>query len=990
MPQQSWHRFTGSDRIVVCILLASALFPLCATAQRLSFQQLTVRDGLASNYITALEQGTRGRLWIGTADGVSVYDGDRCATMTRRDGLPGNYISRLLRRPAGGMYAIAGGRAVSIEDGRRETERVQLLPLRGGGQAPPVTDLASASDGSMWAVNADGLLRLVGDTLLPVRGTQALGGAHCLRGDNRGRLWLLHQRGVLLFDPSTNVIRLIDSLPGRYVNIYSIREGRAGQMLVCARDSTVTEFRDASVFKRHRFPNAQPQDLIRDETGTWWIGTTRGLFSTAGPDFNPSEITFHDFRDNYSGIEINVLMQDRERNIWYASAGMGVGWLEDRATLYFAARDMTGKGTQDPRGRLWLSSHRGIWECWRDTSGVWNRRLHEHGPGWPGGYTYHVQAVGGNRLYVSFHGHAIAEFDIARASSPSAPLRLQRVIAPSKTLPVPDPFCFLVDRHDQLWMKTRAGNLAIIALSGQPTLLRRIPKPHPDIRVMFEDSDGSVWIGGYDSAPVQFAGSHPASAQPRRRGDLGQISARALLRDHAQRLWIGTMGGVVHGTEGKWRTLNSDNGLPNERVFALAQGKDGRIWFGTQIGMVAYDPRSGWIDPQLELTDNPVGACGVLDDGTLWLATAFGLTVHDQRRGVADTVAPVPYLRALHVNERPLRFADGMEFAARENNFRFEFSVPHLRKARHVRLEYQLAGVDSSWSAPTGERSLTFRSLPPGTYDLLVRARNSAGIASREPLHLHFIIRVPFWRQWWFFAGVVLLLLGTVLYFVRLRVRGILENERIRARIAADLHDDIGTGLTRIAMMTDMMHQQTAVIRRDGENAGEVQAALESTLQRSGVIARELIENMSDVVWSLDPRNESLMQVADRLRVFAYDLTEAREIALSFDIQESLQQAKAEPEVSRSLLMVIKEALNNAVRHAAPTSIRVSLYVADNRLHFSIEDDGLGFDPAGSSRRSGLKHMEDRARASGGKLLVESKRPGGTSITGSLPLQPKN
>lgn len=990
MPQHSWHRFPGSDRIVVCILLASALLPLRAAAQRLSFQQLTVRDGLASNYITALEQGSRGRLWIGTADGVSVYDGDRCATMTRRDGLPGNYISRLLRRPAGGMYAIAGGRVVSIEDGGSGAGRVFVLPLRGGGVAPPVADLASTRDGRLWAVDADGLLRLAGDTLVPVDGTRALGGAHCLRGDNRGRLWLLHQRGVLLFDPATKVIRLIDSLPGLYANIFSIREGRSEQMLVCARDSTVTEFRDAHVFKRHRFHDAQPQDLIRDETGTWWIGTTRGLYSAAKQDFTSSEISFHDFRDNYSGIEVNVLMQDRERNIWYGSAGMGAGWLEDRATLYFAARDMTGKGTQDVRGRLWLSSHLGIWECWRDATGVWNRRLHEHGSGWPDGYTYHLQAVGGERLYVSFRGNAIAEFDIARASSSSAPLRLKRVIAPSKSVPAPDPFCFLVDRHDQLWMKTRSGDVAVLALSRPAELQRRIRKPHPDIRVMFEDSDGSVWIGGYDSALVQFGGSHPATAQPRRRSDLGPPGARALLRDRAQRLWIGTMGGLVYEKDGKWRTLNSDNGLPNERVFALAQAKDGRMWLGTQIGMVAFDPRSGWIEPQLELTDNPVGACGVLDDGTLWLTTAFGLTVHDQRRSVADTVAPVPHLLALHVNERPVSFADGMEFAAGENNFRFEFSVPHLRKARHVRLEYQLAGVDSNWSAPTGERSLTFRALSPGTYDLLVRARNSAGVASREPLRLHFIIRVPFWRQWWFFAGVVLLLLVVLLYFVRLRLRGLLETERIRSRIAADLHDDIGTGLTRIAMMTDMMQQQASLIRRDGEHVEEVHAGLEATLQRSGVIARELIENMSDVVWSLDPRNESLMQLANRLRVFAYDLTEARDISLSFHIDESLHQAKAEPEVSRSLLMVIKEALNNAVRHAAPSSIRVSLHVADNRLHFSITDDGCGFDPAGSARRSGLTHMEDRMRSSGGTLLVASERSGGTSITGGLPMQPKN
>lgn len=983
MRPPSRHRPRSRGAIILLALLLPVA-PCVLRAQLLPFQQLTVRHGLTSNYITALAQGARGRLWIGTADGITVYDGDRCEMITRGDGLPGNYITQLSRRPDGGMYAVAGGRAVAIAD----DGTVRSLSFHGRAPAPPVADLATGADGAVYAIATDGLWRIARDSATAIPGTRRLGGAHCLRSDAAGRLWLLDASRVTIFDLATRSIRCADSLPGAYVNSYGIHEGRAGQMLVCTRDSGVTEFRDGRVLLRHRFPDAQPQALLRDEEGTWWIGTTCGLYSVRGTEFSPRHAVFHDFRDNDSGIEINVLLLDREHNIWYGSAGMGVGWLEDRATQYFPARDMTGTGVQDSRGRLWLGSHLGIWECWRLDDGRWRRRLHARGARWPSGYSYHLQAIADLTLIVSFSGHAIAAFDIARPSSPTAGLRLARVLAPSDALPVPDSFCFLVDRSRQLWMKTRAGDVAIATLTTPPRLRRLLSRPHPDIRVFFEDEDGSVWIGGYDAPPVVCAAPDPAAAIPRRRDDLGRRSIRALLRS-AGRLWIGSMTGLLAHDGDRWDVVDSDDGLPNERIFALASGRDGTLWLGTQTGVIAYEPRTQRINPRFDLSDSPVGACGMLEDGTLWLATAFGLTLHDENRSVTDRHAPRPFLRAMHVNDRPVPFADGLTLKAIENNLRFEFSVPHLRSSRPVRLEYRLEGRDSSWSAPIGERSIHFRALPPGDYDLRVRARNSAGITA-TPLMLRFRIRPPLWAEWWFIAAVSMLLLGAATTAVWLRWRRRAETERMRARIAADLHDDIGTGLTRIAMMSDMMQQQAGMIRADRGDRDELHAALAATLRRTGAIARELIENMSDVVWSLDPRNEGVLPMAERLRVFAYDLTEAREIALRFEIDDSLRRARTGAEVSRSVLMVMKEALTNAVRHATPAALHVRLLISEYHLHFSIEDDGAGFDPATTIRRSGLRHMEERIASCGGSLTVRSRPGGGTVITGSAPLRMKN
>jgi len=952
--------------------------------QRLPFEHLTVRGGLASNYVTTLAQDAMGRLWMATSDGISIYDGEQCRTLTKRDGLPSHYVTHLLPAPAGnGMYAIVSGSPVFITH-----DSVHQLIRRRVARSTFVSSIAALPDGSLWASSSQGLLRITGDTLFHVDGTGHVPAANCMHGDARGRLWMVAPNGVSVYRPDTRTLQPVDTLRGRYKDMYSIRPGPSGSLFVCARDSSVTEFRDGRVRARHRFPGAQPRDLICDEAGTWWIGTSNGIYSAPGPELALARAVRDDFRDNYSGIGINRLLQDRERNIWFGSDGMGAGWLEDRGTQYFVARDMTSEGTMDHEGRLWISSHLGIWEYWHDEGGRWQRRLHARTPSWPAGYCYHIQTTPNGRLYVAFSGSAIAEFTIARRPAAASSLRLRRILAPSAAVPDPDPFCFVVDRRSRIWIKTRSSDVAVMDLTESPRLLRRIARVHPDIRVMFEDRDGSIWIAGYNGVPVQFSGDDPLASEPRRCVALGNISARAFLRDRRGRLWIGTMAGVRYLEDGRWHEITDANGLPNDRVFSLAEGKEGRIWLGTQTGMVTFDPQPRWITPQPELTENPVGDCGILDNGVLWIATAFGLTLHDQRRGVLDTLKAVPYLHAMRVNEQPVRYRDGMRLAADENNCRFEFSIPHLRKSRLVRLEYRFDGSDSTWSAPISERSLTFRALPPGRYSLLVRARNSAGIAGRVPLRLSFVIRPPIWREPWFLAAAMMLVLTAVVYVSRLRVRRLLESERIRTRIAADLHDDIGTGLTRIAMMTDMMQQQARMVPRPADNPPDASfGELETTLQRTGRIARELIEQMSDVVWSLDRRNEGVQQLLDRLRIFAYDLTEARDIALDFEVDESILRARVGSELARSLLLVMKEALNNAVRHAEPSSISVRLHAEGGRLHFRVSDDGRGFDPATHARRSGLQHMEDRIHGCQGTLEVASSTGGGTTVSGTVPLQ---
>ncbi|MFA6234001.1 MAG: two-component regulator propeller domain-containing protein [Bacteroidota bacterium] len=987
MPQFFRIRHFGYVWVTSIILAVFCAAPWTAHPQRLLFQQLTVRDGLPSNFITCFTQDSDGRLWIGTADGVSIFDGVNCKTMTRHEGLSSNYVWNILqdRGEASGVLV-----ATTLGLVRILGDSVVLLGF--SEKAPPsmIMDMAALPDGTILAGGGGGLFRVEGTMLRAVPGLPASHSVNRLYCDPTGVLWILSDRGVHTFNPVTRAFRTIDTTSGAYLGANCIRGTRHGDVFVCTRDSSVLQFRNYRLWRKHRFPDFQPHDVLLDEQGTWWMATTRGLYSSREKEFSAERFEFHDILDNSSYFKLNLLFQDREKNIWFGSTGRGAGWLEDRSTSYFGATNMTGKGAHDKVGRIWLPCHDGIWECWRDTSGKWLRRFHGRESAWPGGYAYHIQATADDRLYVSFSSGSIVEFDIRKSTSFSLRLRLTRVIAPSRAVPKADCFCFLIDNKSRMWIKTTSGDIAVVSLSRPDALLRLFPVPHPDIRVIYEEPDGSIWIGGYDGFPVVNDAPDPVQGKFRKFEDLGSNSVRAFLRDRQDRFWIGTMNGAYVRENESWKLYDLRSGMPNERVFAIVQAKDDKVWLGTQTGVAARIPGSEEIFSYGELTDSPVGACGILDDGVLWISTAYGLTMYDQSHNVPDTLPPRPFLRTFYVNERPVAYHDGFSFAYFENNFRLEFSTPHLRRARQVRFEYRFVGIDSSWSRPTGDRSLTFPALPPGSYVIEIRARNSAGIQSPTPLIIRFTIRSPFWRSWWFLLGISVLLITVVVIVIRQRVRRLLFTERIRTRIAADLHDDIGTGLTRIAMLSDMMTQQTRMLRDSEKDLSAPLASISNTLQRTGVIARELVDSMSDVVWSLNPQNDTVSQLADRLRVFAYDITEARDIALSFDVSASVRQVRAGSEATRCLLLVIKEALNNAVRHAQPSTIELRLLASDRLLRFEVKDDGIGFDSEHVARRSGIQHMTDRITSSGGTFSLESGPGEGTTVSGSLQLYPKN
>src|SRR5262249_146191 len=277
------------------------------------------------------------------------------------------------------------------------------------------------------------------------------------------------------------------------------------------------------------------------------------------------------------------------------------------------------------------------------------------------------------------------------------------------------------------------------------------------------------------------------------------------------------------------------------------------------------------------------------------------------------------------------------------------------------------------------QRVINYENLAPGSYRFQVRAVTADGIKSLHPAIVAFTIPPPVWRRWWSITLAVGLF-GLVVYGAHhYRVARLIELERVRTRIATDLHDDIGSSLSRMAILSE-------VAKRQMEGATRDSAKILTDIAES---ARVAVDSMSDIVWAVDPRRDDLSNVVFRVRQFAADVLSAKGIKWQFDAAAELERTKLDPEQRRHIFLIFKEAITNAVRHAECSEVYLSLNIVEGTIAAEIRDNGHGFatpvlDGDDGSKVHGLSNLRARARQLGGDLQIDSS-PNGTRIRLTIP-----
>ena len=977
----------------------------------------TTVDGLAHNLVNRIHRDARGFVWFCTREGLSRFDGRGFVNYGVADGLPSAVINDIVELP-NGTYWLATARGLVLFDpaGRKDAaasdqRRPMFTTYKLGESAETqyVTAAIVDHDGRVWAGTHGGLYRA---------GTAASSA--------------LQFTSIDLSVPGTGITSVVLAKD----NVLWI--GTASGLYRWSAHQRLERY-DGKLF------TGTIAALAWDDSGTLWVGTTGGL-SRLVVDPASGRILRHRTFTEKDGLHTNWVSQivrTTDGQLWVVTTG-GLSRADGQDPPSFHRYDLGQPAfngllsmAEDAQRYLWVGTMLGLLRVSISGFSIFDARAGVPNAGAIFTTPRHGVLVMG----------ADAEWRLSRLDGQRfVPIRmpLAQVQAGWGWNQVT-----LLDREGDWWTGSRQGIFRFRGLDRleemgrvAPTYMytRRNGLPNDVVLRLFEDSRGDIWastvgegvangvarwnratntwsqIGStagfpslaryYASSFAETAGgdvwigfSGEAGLVRYRDGAIRTFAARDgvpggairnLLVDARGVLWAASYRSGLVRVESpgddvpRFRTWNTSSGLSSNEVTALAEDLRGRIYAGTARGIDRLDPVSGAIKTYTE-TGGLLGefqAAARDRDGTLWFSCSAGVIrfvpEEEQKRAATPTLITGLRVsgRAREISATGESLVDELRFPAGTSPLEIDFVAP-LGASGDERYQVMLDGADETWSTPSAQRSVTYARLVPGRYRFLVRAVDSDGTVG-PPATFPFTVLSPVWMRWWFIAitGAGGALALYAVYHRRVaRLRAIAG---IRSRIASDLHDDIGANLTRISVLSE-------VVRRQGVDGGQADIHLASI----GRVARESVTTMSDIIWAIKPHDNDLHELGRKMREYAEEMCAATDVRVTFDLPDGRRGSRLGPDRRRDLYLVFKEAVNNAVRHADCTELRVALHRDHRRIVLEVIDDGRGFDPSQGSRGNGLTNMQQRAERLHGKLTTESGPRRGTTISLELPDRPR-
>jgi ligand-binding sensor domain-containing protein/signal transduction histidine kinase len=983
-----------------------------AHLQVLPFDNYTIKEGLPSNWITTIFQDSRGYLWIGADGGLSVYDGVSFRTYGKDDGLPVGHVWSIhesRKSPGTLLIGTHGGGLSRIADGK-----ITSLTLDKNYAANVVTEILEDHEGVLWCGAALNVYQVRHDSASYFSAVKDSGAVSFIVQTSDSLIWISIKQSLYRYSPRTRQTeRLEFDLPPTIFTC--MLEDREGILWLGTRDGTLYRLQHGWITAKHKLPFGDLRAVLDDKEGYLWFATPQGIVKVAKQSFPEGEVANYTTANGLPDNDLFFCLIDRENNLWFASRNRGLFKLSERNFYGFPFKGLNPdllnrSAVVDKRGHLFVASGEGLWEVWKNRHGSWQKFLHQPDRGGLSGDVHSVDIAGDGTLWVAYRQSGVAGYALTARQEQPASLSLVGVLKSGRDLPHDPPkgaiLGVLIDRDDQLWCGLWSVGLVQVDLNTRKLrglYVEELGESTP--QAVCQDLDGNIWVGTFRSGLFAFkpqAGKYAQTHLFTAQDGLASDQVRSLVQRRNGELWIGSrFDGISIYKDGKFEKITTKDGLLNNAVWALAEDDDGRMWIATSVGLQYTAPdNSRRFFTHRRLTGRHIGAVGIIPGRqAVWSVSPEELTIYEYGHKNLEGASPPVYVTGLRVNGQERSIAGDMKFSHDENLCAFFFNGLSFKGGQPVQYKYRLLGLDDGWQGPTEQRAVTFASLRPGTYTFEVAAINAEGLESAAPASLTFTIQPPFWQRWWFITFCVLIL-GSILYGIHIvRLDRLLEIEKIRARIATDLHDDIGAGLTHIGLLSQVTLQKSGIRQRlerddklsepNGEVTWQISSSaareLGTSMERVGSIARELSQSMSDVVWSINPQHDSGEALQRRLSVFAHEICRAKNIALNFEVSKQLAGMKLHPELRRSLLLIVKEALHNAVKYSGSPSVSVKIELKDRNIVAAIVDCGKGFEANSSSPGNGLNNMRSRAEKLGGACEIISAPGQGTRVTAMVP-----
>lgn len=989
-------------------LLTAGWFTL--QAQPLRFQHITTEDGLSDNAVTCVFEDRAGSIWIGTERGLNRYDGQRVDRFPPGDTGPlGAHITSIAEDGQGRLWVSTADAGLSMRDGSgrfshigRDTTDAHGLPDEALNQVLVVDDsllvLCSRGSGAIWYHLRRGMLMRKGfrPSLVNTKGDTVFEEYHnwshgALRLDDRRIcLPMLRSNGTPVVDARSGVLlstiatthsvtngmisdgalymggwhpglqRAYPDDPGTVIRtpiaeeITAMTEWGKGRLLVATKvDGLLLLAKDGRVIERYQHQRSDASSLrsdrmtclLRDRAGNLWAGTAKGLSVHAPSVWRCETVPLATVQQG--DLVFHAIAQDDDGTI----------------------RISTSKGfvLVDPVTRAQRSvplEHNGlaleVTGLFRTTPGEW-----------------FIGTETGVFRYDPVRERLLPGSETGKWESDHPGVMFQTRVILNSTL----------NGHDLLILGALGyGHIAVDRLTGVREQ-RWSDHPHDPgtfmLRSTLQDDEGVCWSatqGGVvrwtpvapGEAPDGAIFSTRASAPHQLPGDDAQGLARS-----GDSIWVALRdAGAALILHGKAEALVPPGHMPHDAL-GVALDARGRAWFTTSDGLLRFDPHdASWFHvPVNDGRDfRQLTRCiTALRDGRIAFCADDHLLLLDPTAYEEMPELPVPRMVGIS-NTWGLLEADGQgQLKLPFRNSAFDAMITALQPVGVAPLTflYRLEDEGAVHREVGAREALRYSGVAVGSHRLLVRVRDAYGREGPEHMLLTVTVAGPFWQRWWFF--LLVLCAGALgMYLVsRFRLRQRAKLQRVRDRIARDLHDDIGSTLGSISFYSEALKRKLG---------GTHDAMARQVAEKIGASSREMIDQMSDIVWSVDPKNDDAGALSERLHAFASDLLATRNIALDFRADQAINDRKLSAEQRRNIFLICKEVLHNTVKYAEAGHVTMTLITTGRSLELCITDDGKGFDPRNtdSYNGNGLPNMRTRAEAISAQFTIDSAPGKGT------------
>jgi ligand-binding sensor domain-containing protein/signal transduction histidine kinase len=972
-------------------------------------ESFRAEDGLPQNTVRALLQSRDGYLWVVTPFGLARFDGVEFKTFTSGNtpGLHEDMFTAVAEDRDGVLWA-------GTRDGllRYEHGNFDRLETAHGLPDSRVDALCSRRAGGVWLGTREGLAYVLGGRATVLIGIHGIDGVF---EDSREHLWFSVNTAVFRYVPASGQLdRVANKKAGGPSTCFW--EEAEDTMWFGTRDG-LHRWRGGVVTRFDRYaegvplPNRESRRAASiighaPEGGLWvGIGGGEGLhwfkdgtWRPAGPP-NPSLVR-----------DVTCSLMDAEGNLWLGTESDGLlrlrhprlqtygkreGLLHERLWSVCSNRD----------GTVWVGGDEGFARILGDKAIPYTP---PEGSGDPVVIRSILEDRAG-RLWVGDHAQGVFLFEKGEFTLVSTQRFLKALYE---------------DRSGAIWVGvgdgvTRIRNREVKYFTTNDGL------PELSVRAFHEDRHGTLWLGSSGGGVHLYSNGTFRVVE-----GLSSHKAWSFYEDAEGVMWIGTDRGLNRYEKGSAFVFTRKHGLFDDLVNHVIEDDAGMFWISCNRGIyrvsrqelndvaaggakkvthVAYGEADGMLSSEANGEYQPAGC--KTPDGRIWFPTQRGLVVIDPKTVYRNELAPPVIIEQILANDQivfghepevrrasleeasqrsrppaPIRLAPGFGRVVEIRYTANSFVEPSKMQFKH-----QLEGYDTNWREAGTRRVAYFTNLRPGRYKFRVMACNNHGYWNAQGAEIPFVVEPRFYERWSFYGlcavGFVTCAAGVQRYRLRVQRRLLqLEQQaalqRERARIAQDMHDDLGANLTRIAILSEVTKHQA-----------EDPVRVRSTADTISGMARTVVDHISEIVWVTNPRNDALENLSGYLRGYAANFFDASSLQcrMHFPRPDTLPDIMVKGELRRDILLVFKEALNNVVRHSRATEVSVGLEVTRTQQEtwsvvITVSDNGQGFEEDKIQRRNGLRNIRARVAKRGGSVSITSGRGQGTRMAIHLSL----